>query len=132
MKNKTIYRINISQGVILILFLFLTLGNEVIDIPHYIFNDAPTLLSQRTGEVWIELSIFSLIISIEFFFFYKLFKRVRILEGFLPICANCNKIRDENGIWVPIEEYITDHADTQFSHSICEACKDLLYPDLND
>jgi len=55
-----------------------------------------------------------------------------VLGAFLPICANCNKIRDENGIWVPIEEYITDHADTQFSHSICIACKDLLYPDLND
>lgn len=59
-------------------------------------------------------------------------KMNNVLGAFLPICANCNKIRDENGNWVPMEEYITDHADTQFSHSICEGCKDLLYPELND
>lgn len=56
----------------------------------------------------------------------------RAFGDFLPICANCNKIRDENGIWVPIEEYITDHADTQFSHSIFEECKELLYPELTE
>jgi CRP-like cAMP-binding protein len=56
----------------------------------------------------------------------------RALGAFLPICANCNKIRDENGIWVSIERYITDHADTQFSHSICEECKEILYPELTE
>ncbi len=41
----------ISQFAIIILLLCLTLANEIIDVPHYLFNDAPTLYSQRIGSV---------------------------------------------------------------------------------
>jgi GAF domain-containing protein len=54
----------------------------------------------------------------------------KILGGFLPICANCKKIRDEGSEWVEIEAYIRDHTHAQFSHSICPACVKALYPDL--
>lgn len=55
---------------------------------------------------------------------------VKTLRGFLPICANCKKIRDDEGYWRQIEEYIQDRSDAQFSHSICPDCKAMLYPDL--
>ena len=58
MKNRTMFRIITSQVITLILLIFLTLGNEIIDIPHYLFNNAPTTFSQRFGEVIIEISIF--------------------------------------------------------------------------
>lgn len=51
------------------------------------------------------------------------------LGSFLPICANCKSIREVNGTWTPIEEYIRDHADTEFSHGICPACAKKLYPE---
>jgi len=51
------------------------------------------------------------------------------LGAFLPICANCKSIREEDGTWVPIEEYIGDHGDTVFSHGICPACAKKLYPE---
>jgi len=54
---------------------------------------------------------------------------VKTLRGLLPICANCKSIREEDGTWVPIEEYIGDHADTEFSHGICPACAKKLYPE---
>jgi len=54
----------------------------------------------------------------------------KILGGFLPICANCKKIRDDGSEWVEIEAYIRDHTDAEFSHSICPACVKALYPDL--
>jgi len=57
--------------------------------------------------------------------------RVRTLEGLLPICAGCKKIRDDAGNWNQIECYISEHSDAQFSHSVCPDCARRLYPDLN-
>lgn len=55
---------------------------------------------------------------------------VKMLQGLLPICTYCKKIRDENGCWNHIETYIRDHSGADFSHSICPDCGKRLYPDL--
>ena len=55
---------------------------------------------------------------------------IKTLENFLPICASCKMIRDENNKWHPIEDYILEHAGTEFSHTICPECTTKLYPDL--
>ena len=130
MKSKTLRIITISQLSILLLLLCLTLGNEIIDIPHYVFHDAPTLYSQRTGEILIELSIFFIVMVFEIALLKNLYKRIRLLEGFLPICANCKKIKNTDDQWEQIEQYITKHSLAQFSHSICPDCARQLYPDL--
>ncbi len=56
--------------------------------------------------------------------------RIKTLSGLLPICAGCKKIRDDKGYWNQIEEYITEHSDAMFSHSICPDCQVELYGDL--
>ncbi len=56
--------------------------------------------------------------------------KVKLLSGFLPICAACKKIRDDKGYWKQIEQYIRDHSEADFSHSICPECARRLYPDL--
>ena len=48
--------------------------------------------------------------------------RVKTLEGLLPICAFCKRIRDERGEWNGIETYITSHSAAQFTHSYCPEC----------
>ena len=55
---------------------------------------------------------------------------VKTLSGLLPICANCKKIRDDQGYWNQIEIYIQKHSDAEFSHGICRECAEKLYPDL--
>jgi len=57
------------------------------------------------------------------------FDEVKQLQGLLPICANCKKIRDEKGYWNQIESYIEGHTDTKFSHGLCEECAEKLYGD---
>ncbi|HIJ77889.1 MAG: hypothetical protein OEY01_01100 [Desulfobulbaceae bacterium] len=57
---------------------------------------------------------------------------VKILSGFLPICSSCKKIRDDQGYWSQIEEYIRDHSEAEFTHSICPDCVNRLYPGLKD
>ncbi len=49
-------------------------------------------------------------------------RRLPHLEGLLPICARCKKIRDEAGRWHPVEVYIRDHSKADFSHGLCPTC----------
>lgn len=49
--------------------------------------------------------------------------RINALQGLLPICAWCRKIRDGNGRWKQLEEYIEEHTSAEFTHSICPECK---------
>lgn len=55
--------------------------------------------------------------------------KVKKLSGFLPICASCKKIRDDQGYWTQIEAYIRDHSEAEFSHAICPECMKKLYPE---
>jgi len=58
-------------------------------------------------------------------------QELKVLSGLLPICAACKKIRDDSGYWNQIENYIHEHSDATFSHSICPDCIQKLYPDLD-
>lgn len=55
--------------------------------------------------------------------------RVRTLEGILPTCAFCKDIRDEDGNWHEIEDYVTTRTQARFSHSVCPKCKTIHYGD---
>lgn len=48
--------------------------------------------------------------------------RVKTLEGLLPICAWCKRIRDEAGSWSTVERYVSARTDTSFTHGICPDC----------
>jgi sigma-B regulation protein RsbU (phosphoserine phosphatase) len=50
--------------------------------------------------------------------------RVKQLQGLLPICSYCKKIRDDQNYWQQVENYISKHSEAQFSHSICPECYD--------
>ena len=56
--------------------------------------------------------------------------KVKLLSGFLPICASCKRIRDDQGYWQQIESYIRDHSEAEFSHGICPDCARKLYPEI--
>lgn len=48
--------------------------------------------------------------------------RVRRLEGILPICATCKRIRDEEGRWTAVERFLEDRSPARFSHGLCDDC----------
>ena len=56
--------------------------------------------------------------------------RIKRLEGIIPICSFCKKIRDDSNLWQQMEAYVSDHSEAQFSHSICPACMEKHYGDL--
>lgn len=57
---------------------------------------------------------------------------VRALEGLLPICMHCKQIRDDEGRWTAIEDYLRARTDALFSHGICPTCLQHHYSDLID
>ncbi|OPL15720.1 MAG: hypothetical protein AVO39_07105 [delta proteobacterium MLS_D] len=57
--------------------------------------------------------------------------RTEKLEGLLPICSYCKKIRDDNGHWHQIESYVRDRSNTEFSHGICPECLKEHFPDFD-
>ncbi len=57
---------------------------------------------------------------------------IETLHGLLPICSYCKKIRDDNGYWSQVEDYISKRSDLDFSHSICPDCMKKHYGELVD
>jgi sigma-B regulation protein RsbU (phosphoserine phosphatase) len=49
---------------------------------------------------------------------------VKQLQGLLPICSYCKRIRDDQNYWQQVESYISVHSGVQFSHSYCPDCYD--------
>ena len=52
---------------------------------------------------------------------------IKTLEGLIPICAECRRIRDDEGSWTKLETYIQEHSEADFSHSLCPECLKNLY-----
>jgi CheY-like chemotaxis protein len=56
---------------------------------------------------------------------------VRTLNGLLPICAACKKIRDDNGYWQRVESFVQKHSEAQFTHGMCPECVKKWYPEID-
>lgn len=57
-------------------------------------------------------------------------QKVKLLSGFLPICASCKSIKDDKGLWSKVETYIANHSEATCSHGICPECAERLYPEI--
>jgi hypothetical protein len=55
---------------------------------------------------------------------------VKVLSGFIPICASCRKMGDDQGYWTRLEEYLAEHSEASLTHGICPDCARQLYPEL--
>ncbi|MCP4252238.1 MAG: response regulator transcription factor [Candidatus Scalindua sp.] len=51
-------------------------------------------------------------------------QHIKTLQGILPICSYCKKIRDDQNYWEEVEEYVVKHSDADFTHSVCPRCYD--------
>lgn len=49
-------------------------------------------------------------------------EHIRTLQGILPICSYCKKIRNDQNYWQRLESYFHAHSDVQFTHGICPEC----------
>jgi len=56
---------------------------------------------------------------------------IQLLKGIIPICSHCKSIRNDEGYWQKIEEFVRKHPDADFSHGLCPDCAKKLYPDFD-
>ena len=54
-------------------------------------------------------------------------ERVRQLEGIIPVCMHCKKIRDDQDYWHQMEQFISEHSGMKFSHGVCPECLKKYY-----
>ena len=122
----------VYQSIGFILVIALLWLNELVDLPHVVFN-APA-----TPANWLESLIESvgvLILGITVITITRNdIRKIKYLEGFLPVCSFCKRIRiDEK--WIPIEVYISDNSEAVFSHGYCPECAEKYFNenmDVND
>ncbi|MDA8138756.1 MAG: HAMP domain-containing protein [Desulfobacteraceae bacterium] len=57
-------------------------------------------------------------------------EKVKVLSGLLPICCSCKKIRNDQGYWQQVEQFVSMHTGARFSHSFCPECGAKYYGDI--
>jgi hypothetical protein len=140
----------VAGGILYILVILISLWSHGKKLPIYMAIVASTLTiigffsSPAGGQLWKGLinrflvlcAIWTVaILSVQRKTIHeekvKALLKVKVLSGFLPICASCKKIRDDQGYWNQIESYIRDHSEAEFSHGICPDCAKKLYTNLD-
>jgi hypothetical protein len=98
--------------------------DELLDLPHLIFGALATPIN--FSESIFETILIALLAIIIIFSTHMLLQRLNYLEGILPVCSFCNKVRIKKQ-WFPIERYIREHSEADFSHSVCPECAEKHY-----
>ena len=127
MREKQRKRLILVSGEIVGFILVLTVIwlDEIVDLPG--------LLGAEPSPVnWRESLIESImIVTLGTIVVYRSWKQLGELykiSGFLPVCANCKRIRLNNE-WIPLETYMHEVNNTPVSHGMCPSCMKSLYPD---
>ena len=55
---------------------------------------------------------------------------VKTLSGMIPICAWCKSVRNDQGFWSTVEQYVKSRTDATFSHSMCPSCQEKFKADV--
>jgi phosphoserine phosphatase RsbU/P len=92
------------------------------------FNHAELRSRLRAGEriVELEASLGVKVSELE-----EALAHVKQLQGIMPICMHCHKIRDEEQVWHRLEKYIQKHSEAVFTHALCADCLKKHYPEVD-
>ena len=93
--------------------------NEIYDLPYLLYGASPTPVN--LFEAWMETGWALFVMLLVLSSTQALLKQIRYMEGFLPVCSFCKKIRVAQD-WVPIEHYLHEHSRVQMTHSLCPVC----------
>ena len=103
------------SGIILVSWV-----NEIYDLPYLLGLADPTpanLYEASIETLWCLFVLFLVLVSTR-----ALLKQIRYLEGFLPVCSFCKKIRNDKGEWIELEEFMHQRTNVKMTHSLCPPC----------
>ncbi len=124
-KRVFTYRVLLYQALGFLLVTGLVWVDELADLPHNLLGAAARPPNYREG-ILESCAVFILALG-TLLWTRRALMEIRYLEGFLPMCSFCKRIRVEDR-WVPIDQYVTDHSAAVVSHGLCPDCLRRNYP----
>ena len=115
----------------MILAVLLPIGRASIAAYYELPKPLPFVLANAASRIAVLLLI-SYLVSRTARQTRGLAHRVKVLEGLLPICMFCKRIRDEQENWRQLESYIAQHSEASFSHGVCPECMREHYRHIHD
>ncbi|NOZ21795.1 MAG: hypothetical protein GXP25_12005 [Planctomycetes bacterium] len=104
--------------------IFFVWMNEILDLPYHLFGAFRTKINIR--ESLFETVLMCALAAVVVLLTMRLIKQIKYLEGFLPVCAFCKKIRVGEK-WIPLEDYLDAHTEAKLSHGYCPECVEKHY-----
>ena len=126
-KKDVSRRVILYEGLAFSAIILLIWFDELCDIPYHFLGGQKTPVNWQ--ESLFESAAILLLGILAIRITHGVFQKMKYLEGILPVCASCKKIRDDKEGWQQIEEYIRDRSAVDFSHGICPDCARKLYPE---
>jgi hypothetical protein len=83
---------------------------------HMIWN-IPWLAIDSIVNVLIRFMVFIILA-----YLISFARELHVMRGFLHVCSYCDRIKNDNGVWIPLQEYIIYHSEAMLSHGICPDC----------
>ncbi|PKL37565.1 MAG: hypothetical protein CVV44_14550 [Spirochaetae bacterium HGW-Spirochaetae-1] len=119
--TKRILLYELFGFTLIVVFLWLS---ETADLPHTFFGApaTPVNIVESAYESGMVLAMAIFVLS----FTWRQLSHVKYLEGFLPVCSFCKKIRVQDS-WIPIDEFIQNNTAAEISHSLCDDCMKAQY-----
>ena len=56
-------------------------------------------------------------------------EKIELMDGLVPICSHCKGVRNHEGFWSSIEQFIQQHSEAELTHGICDTCMQVHYPE---
>lgn len=101
-------------------------GNKYLAITISPFPNGAIIVSRDiTAEKKMELQQLSMIHDLQ-----QALEHIDTIKDFLPICASCKRIRDDDDCWLEVEDYFKHRDHLEFSHTICPECMQRMYPEV--
>jgi hypothetical protein len=120
------HRLQIESGLLLWCERPLHTNNDVIERMGLLNNDLIAMQRELDKKNFhlkrVQLELAEKVVQLE-----AALAAVKKLEGIIPICMYCKKIRDEEEAWHKLEKYIMEHSEAEFSHGICPECMSIKY-----
>ena len=118
--------IRILEAIAFSVVVLIVWIDEVADIPHLFLGARATPVNRR--ESIFESAFILIVAALVFFATSRLFTRIRKLEGYLPICSSCKRIRDSGNEWHQLESFLREKSVVEFTHTLCPDCKEKFFP----
>ena len=121
--EKIMKRVTAYEGMAFGILIAVAWLNEYFHFPSKIWGAAPKGFEWQ--EALLETSFILLAAAFVVSITRRMIRRLDQLEGILPICSSCKNIKDEQGQWHRVEDYVHNHSKADFSHGMCPECAEV-------